>query len=468
MQECRKCGAPLEEDGIFCPSCGARVDGKKECPSCGKLIKEEAIYCPNCGKRTDGKTVCDKCGTVVEGEFCPHCGNRLKKSEGQKAAKDEKETTFGKIVKILSPALLLTSILVLFICSFFIGTSPKVIVNGVSVSLSEYGMESHNVFYYLGQCYSDLSEAYASEIPARIILPYIGATLAVATNFIVCAVMLAIATTKYIKAMLNKQSVELMPYFAWVLGGFVLAAGFIGCLNGISAEYAVSLGDLASTSTSMKTAINVGLNGAVTVGLILPTILAVAGYVLSVIKQGKKYVSFSALGKSICMVALIVLSAIAFSLMSSSAIKVVSKDNGTKSVLDLSFGSLTSYISMLIGLTGDVEIGAFYSIAYVAYALFAVSVFLTLTFAVRSLGKEKSEIGALVCGAISAALSIFYVVMAILVRNDMIVLMGIEELETTTTISIATDVVVVVLNTIGVVAAVIGVVFGNKRKKATD
>ncbi len=465
MQECKKCGAPLEEDGIFCPSCGARADGKKECPSCGKLIKEEAIYCPNCGKRTDGKIVCDKCGTVAEGEFCPHCGNRLKKSEGQKVAKDEKETTFGKIVKILSPALLLTSILVLFICSFCIATSPKVIVNGTSVSLAEYGMESHNVFYYLGQCYSDLADAYASEIPARIILPYIGATLAVATNFIVCAVMLAIATTKYIKAMLNKQSVELMPYFAWALGGFVLAVCFIGCLNGISAEYAVSIS--SGTSTSMKTAINVGLNGAVTLGLILPTILAVGGYVLGAVKQGKKYVSFSSLGKSICMVALIVLSAIVLSLTSSSAIKIVGKESGTKSILELPFGALTSYISMLIGITGDVEIGALYSIAYVAFALLAVSVFLTLTFAVSSLGKEKSEIGALVCGAIGAVLSIFYVVMAVLVGKDMAVLMGLEEISTTT-ISIAKDVVVVVLIAVAVVAAVIGVVFGNKRGKSID
>ena len=74
---CKKCGAELADDSIYCLQCGARVDGKKKCLHCGRDIPEEAVFCSYCGARADGKTVCKDCGTAFEGSFCPRCGKKL-------------------------------------------------------------------------------------------------------------------------------------------------------------------------------------------------------------------------------------------------------------------------------------------------------------------------------------------------------------------------------------------------------
>ena len=79
IMECKFCGTIVPENGIFCPNCGKRADGKKACPSCKTLIDESAIYCAFCGARTDGKNVCEKCGTVFEGKFCHVCGAGFQK-----------------------------------------------------------------------------------------------------------------------------------------------------------------------------------------------------------------------------------------------------------------------------------------------------------------------------------------------------------------------------------------------------
>lgn len=49
--ECKKCGATIPDDGIFCLNCGSRVDGKKACPKCEKLIPEKSLFCTYCGQR---------------------------------------------------------------------------------------------------------------------------------------------------------------------------------------------------------------------------------------------------------------------------------------------------------------------------------------------------------------------------------------------------------------------------------
>ena len=58
---CANCGAEIDVNASFCPSCGAKNEflaqqqavqpEGKLCPSCGAVIKADAIFCPECGNR---------------------------------------------------------------------------------------------------------------------------------------------------------------------------------------------------------------------------------------------------------------------------------------------------------------------------------------------------------------------------------------------------------------------------------
>lgn len=48
---CKQCSTVIVDGGIFCPNCGARVDGKKVCPKCKKIVPENSVFCTYCGTR---------------------------------------------------------------------------------------------------------------------------------------------------------------------------------------------------------------------------------------------------------------------------------------------------------------------------------------------------------------------------------------------------------------------------------
>ena len=55
---CSSCGAPLEENDLFCMKCGTPVDQKKHdkkryCPQCGNVLAPDAIFCDVCGRETE-------------------------------------------------------------------------------------------------------------------------------------------------------------------------------------------------------------------------------------------------------------------------------------------------------------------------------------------------------------------------------------------------------------------------------
>jgi hypothetical protein len=95
--DCPGCGAELDADASFCPSCGEDVsdydptdedeteEGLTECPSCGGEVEPEDSFCAGCGENLDahrgddGLGACPSCGTDVEAadSFCPGCGEDL-------------------------------------------------------------------------------------------------------------------------------------------------------------------------------------------------------------------------------------------------------------------------------------------------------------------------------------------------------------------------------------------------------
>ena len=52
-ESCESCGAPLEDDDMFCHKCGAKVAYEKECGGCGATAKPDDVFCRKCGSKLD-------------------------------------------------------------------------------------------------------------------------------------------------------------------------------------------------------------------------------------------------------------------------------------------------------------------------------------------------------------------------------------------------------------------------------
>jgi len=55
MKTCPNCGQSMEDDEVFCASCGTKVETPAPapaggfCPNCGEAVGPEDLHCPNCG-----------------------------------------------------------------------------------------------------------------------------------------------------------------------------------------------------------------------------------------------------------------------------------------------------------------------------------------------------------------------------------------------------------------------------------
>lgn len=54
MRQCSNCGAPLDDDALFCTSCGTKMEAGRYCINCGALIDADSMFCTSCGCRQDG------------------------------------------------------------------------------------------------------------------------------------------------------------------------------------------------------------------------------------------------------------------------------------------------------------------------------------------------------------------------------------------------------------------------------
>ena len=54
MRACSNCGAPLDNDALFCTECGTKVGTpQRQCPNCGAAIDNDSQFCTECGAKLE-------------------------------------------------------------------------------------------------------------------------------------------------------------------------------------------------------------------------------------------------------------------------------------------------------------------------------------------------------------------------------------------------------------------------------
>ena len=77
---CPKCGAPYDENDLFCGNCGFRIAPLlATCEECGAQVEEDAKFCTQCGAAMARGIECSHCHTKNEKgtKFCKECGTKL-------------------------------------------------------------------------------------------------------------------------------------------------------------------------------------------------------------------------------------------------------------------------------------------------------------------------------------------------------------------------------------------------------
>ncbi|MBE5734451.1 MAG: zinc ribbon domain-containing protein [Clostridiales bacterium] len=205
---CGKCNFEVPSGGVFCPNCGARVDGKKECSNCKSLIDENAVYCTFCGARVDGKKTCANCGEEINGKFCVKCGAKNNEKEQGLAKSKTRDgfAVYSKVVNIISPSLSICVLLLTFVFSFFIGLT----------STSEEAEIKIDCFYFFSKAFRESKVLINSAVPEQmkktalfvVNAENIICLIAIIVNFIIQAIATTIGIINSINKIANKKTTK--------------------------------------------------------------------------------------------------------------------------------------------------------------------------------------------------------------------------------------------------------------------
>lgn len=433
---CKKCGHAVPEGGIFCPNCGARADGMKECPACSKLIDETATYCSFCGVRTDGKTVCENCGFAFKGDFCPQCGTHKKQTTQDAETKQPTSgtmTTYKKVENILAPTLALCALFVLFVCSFFIGTT--VISAGYS--------ETTNSFFQFGQSYKNITDVIntLSELSANdlqtlkfgLYFPAILATVAVSAAIIVTAIMLIVGAVKLYKTIKTGEETSL-----YKLTGASFAV-FFGCAIYIYSTVATSV---SSAGVQVVTKMSAGS----LTGIILSGILLFLALTLRQIGKGKSFIAAFNLKKIISCCATVIAVIITLSLCGKYFLSITETESSTTASATVSvpllFRTIYLAIPSAVSSSSTVDLAKFNGllvltvINFIVYILLLVTLSLVLYKTIRECFSERTNpIGGLVFSIIASVFS------TVLLVTSLISASMLSGISTTQYVPVTTDVI---------------------------
>lgn len=424
---CKNCGYDAGDDGVYCPKCGKRLDGKISCPKCKKLIDDSSAFCTYCGTKIGDENVCPSCGTVFKGSFCPKCGTNPAQIPDNFEEHDG-ESLFSKIESILSPSLILCSLLVLFICSFFIGI--KVSTNVKNFNLSEiYVSSSSTIFGYIKDVFESME--YLSEVNDGGVLVSVLMLNAVILliNLVITCTTFIIATIIYSINVGRKKHVKIETLGLISLVSFIVTV----CCFFSSAAFLISY-----TSDGETVKASTALNGSANAGLIVALLIWICVAAIKCVINFKKQPLSVFLTKTILGCVIAIFSIIVLSLLTNKSIALTLSEDYTRSskssdVYNVSFSS--SFMVLLLGsyiisssdaISGGIVAGAFaaWFIQIVAIVLVAVIIALTI----KSLTSEKNKCGKhlIILSATASVMALAHTIIAATVGSSVLTLLSSE------------------------------------------
>ena len=399
--QCKNCGKEVSEGSAFCPFCGTKVE------------EEQSLFCRNCGKENQEGAV-----------FCAFCGTKLKANANYVKAGNK---GFKGVERILTPSLLLGLIVVLFICSFFIGFNMVVGTTEIPSYMSSFGIAdayNTNSFWFFRDSFKAV-KAYMSLVDClpknRGFLSFIlniaptVCLIAIVLNFasvITCCIVGAVRLANGIK---GKKEINLAPVVSFAVASFVFAVAVT------YGAYAISL--IYTYSDYLDINVWTTLSTGSTVGIVFTVIFLVAALVLRCVAKGKKIANAREILKVVCNVTLIIAATVIL-VLSNKIFTIIFYKENIAFELNMSSSYLMRYVFGLL-IDSDVAYAAPLRIdsqlIYYACMLIAVFASLVIMFAIRALFSEKSYKACNLCFTILSVVSaIMLFIVATAVRSALI------------------------------------------------
>lgn len=350
---CDKCGKTIADDSLFCPECGARTDGSITCKNCGATNQKQAEICVKCGVRLDGKEYCTKCGTLSDGVYCPNCGQKREGVEVPTAATyvvqqpvqptlimqptavyAKPKTTFidgfRRVERILTPILLLFSILILFCCSFGVGVDVSSNAGGAILGAKNgFASKSGGILYFFGQSFMDtkaLISAQTANVNYQAVLAGMQTSNVISLVAIILnlGVVLAALITAAIKTGIAFKKGEKPKIYKYAIIAFVV---FFVCATVVKdANYAYI--DCYQSEFYVSDFFYVSMSAGSVLGIFFSIGPIFLSFVLTQISLGKQFKSYDNLARVIPSAISVFFLLFIMGFMSESAVLVIENYSG--------------------------------------------------------------------------------------------------------------------------------------------
>lgn len=93
MRTCSNCGAPLDNDALFCTECGTKASPiGMQCPNCGAAVENNSAFCPECGTPMGGSSVPPYVSNQYPQQPSTHMGRSTRSSSDNITIQPEKKS----------------------------------------------------------------------------------------------------------------------------------------------------------------------------------------------------------------------------------------------------------------------------------------------------------------------------------------------------------------------------------------